>query len=261
MAVLRKEKKGNYTVVDNAIFKDKELSIKSIGLLCIMLALPDSWNYSIAGLVSIVSDGESAVRSALKELEEAGYFRREQVREGGKITKTEYIISEYKNCEKPLVENPVVENPVVENQPQVITNKVNTNKSTTNNKYIYEQEFEKLWELYPRKQGKKEACAHYVKARKNGTTSEEVEKGIVAYANYIKATNTEERYTKHGSSFFSQQAWQDEWRVRDDIQRTNNRTTNSQRRGFSSSTGRGREGTEIVGATVPRMGLRFEEEE
>ena len=71
MAVLRKEKKGNYTVVDNAIFKDKELSMKSIGLLCIMLALPDNWNYSIAGLVSIVSDGESAVRSALKELEEA----------------------------------------------------------------------------------------------------------------------------------------------------------------------------------------------
>ena len=239
MAVLRKEKKGNYTVVDNAIFKDKELSMKSIGLLCIMLALPDNWNYSIAGLVSIVSDGESAVRSALKELEEAGYFRREQMREGGKILKTEYIISEYKNREKPLVENPVVENPVVENQPQVITNKVNTNKSTTNNKYIYEQEFEKLWELY----------------------SEEVEKGIIAYANYIKATNTEERYTKHGSSFFSQQAWQDEWRVRDDIQRTNSRTANSQRGGFSGSTGRSGASPKIVGATVPRMGVSFEEEE
>lgn len=127
--------------------------------------------------------------------------------------------------------------------------------------YTYEQEFEKLWELYPRRQGKKEAYAHYVKARKSGTTSEEVEKGIIAYANYIKATNTEERYTKRGSSFFSQQAWQDEWRVRDDIRRDDDRTNDSQRRGLSGSTGRSGEGAKIVGATVPRVGLRFEEEE
>lgn len=127
--------------------------------------------------------------------------------------------------------------------------------------YTYEQEFEKLWELYPRRQGKKEAYAHYVKARKSGTTSEEVEKGIIAYANYIKATNTEERYTKRGASFFSQQAWQDEWRVRDDIRRDDDRTNDSQRRGLSGSTGRSGASPKIVGATVPRVGLRFEEEE
>lgn len=136
MSVLRKEKKGNFTVIDNAIFKDKDLSMKSIGLLCLMLALPDNWNYSIAGLVSIVSDGESAVRSSLKELEEAGYFRREQVREDGKIVKTEYVISEYKNFEKPLVENPVVDNPVVENPPQVNTNISNTKSSNKKDIYI-----------------------------------------------------------------------------------------------------------------------------
>ena len=136
MSVLRKEKKGNFTVIDNAIFKDKDLSMKSIGLLCLMLALPDNWNYSIAGLVSIVSDGESAVRSSLKELEEAGYFRREQVREDGKIVKTEYVISEYKNFENPLVENPVVDNPVVENPPQVNTNTSNTKVSNKKDIYI-----------------------------------------------------------------------------------------------------------------------------
>lgn len=136
MSVLRKEKKGNFTVIDNAIFKDRGLSMKSIGLLCIMLSLPDNWSYSIAGLVSIVSDGESAVRSSLKELETAGYFRREQVREGGKIVKTDYVVSEFKNLENPLVENPVVENQVVENRSQVNTNISNTNKSKKKDIYI-----------------------------------------------------------------------------------------------------------------------------
>ena len=212
MSVLRKEKKGNFTVIDNAIFKDKSLSMKSIGLLCIMLALPDNWSYSIAGLVSIVSDGESAVRSSLKELEEAGYFRREQVREGGKIVKTEYVISEYKNCENPLVENPVVENPVVENPPQVNTKELITYKSNT--KDIYTTEFENLWSIYPRKKGKENARKSYIKARKDGASYEDIEACVVAYANYIKATDTDEQYIKYGSSFFTQRAWQDDWTVK-----------------------------------------------
>ena len=140
-----------------------------------------------------------------KELEEAGYFRREQVREGGKIVKTEYVISEYKNCENPLVENPVVENPVVENPPQVNTKELITYKSNT--KDIYTTEFENLWSIYPRKKGKENARKSYIKARKDGASYEDIEAGVVAYANYIKATDTDEQYIKYGSSFFTQRAW------------------------------------------------------
>lgn len=131
MSVLRKEKKGNFTVIDNAIFKDRNLSLKAKGLLCLMLSLPDGWNYSIAGLVKLSTDGESAVRSTLKELEESGYFRREQVRENGKIIDTEYVISETKNFDFPLVENQVVENQVVENPPQLNTKELITKESKT----------------------------------------------------------------------------------------------------------------------------------
>lgn len=100
--------------------------------------------------------------------------------------------------------------------------------------YTYADEFEKLWELYPKKQGKQKARENYIKARKGGATSEEVEKGIIAYAEYIKATNTEDRYIKHGSTFFSQQAWQDEWRVRDG---TDFRRSDKERSGLAGGTG------------------------
>ena len=210
MSVLRKEKKSNFTVIDNGIFKDRTLSMKAMGLLCLMLSLPDNWDYSIAGLVALVNDGESAVRSALKELEKAGYFRREQVRENGRIAKIEYVISETKNCENLVVENLKQEKLIQENRPQLNTKELSTNKLSTTDIYT---EFEKLWALYPRKQGKDKARSYYEKARKSGTTYEEVLNGIVAYKAYIHAEGVENRYIKHGSTFFSQKAWQDDWSI------------------------------------------------
>ena len=53
--------------------------------------------------------------------------------------------------------------------------------------------------------------------------------------------------------------WDKKERERIDVQ-PYSRTDDRQRRGVSSTTGRSGNGTEIVGATVPRMGLRFEEE-
>lgn len=213
MAVLRKEKRSEYTVIDNAIFKDKSLSMKAKGLLCQMLSLPNNWNYSIAGLTTLVNDGESAVRAALKELEEAGYFRREQVRKNGKIAKIEYVISEVKNCENLVVDFPQQENLKQENRAQLNTNS-NKVSIQSSKKDIY-TEFEKLWAMYPRKQGGKDkALGHYERARRNGTTYEEVEMGIRAYISYIEANEVDMQFVKMGTTFFSQKAWQDDWSMR-----------------------------------------------
>ena len=88
----------------------------------------------------------------------------------------------------------------------------NTN-TTAEEKREYSEEFESLWKLYPKKRGKDSAEKKYIKARKDGATYEEVERGIKAYAEYCKATNVESQYIKYGSSFFSQRAWEDDWTV------------------------------------------------
>lgn len=75
-------------------------------------------------------------------------------------------------------------------------------------------EFETLWEPYPRKQGKSKAYGYYERARKNGTTYEEVEQGIRAYIEYIKANDIDMQYVKKGQTFFSQKSWQDDWSIR-----------------------------------------------
>ena len=81
-----------------------------------------------------------------------------------------------------------------------------------------EAEFEQLWELYPRKNGKKDAKRHYLAAVADGTTFEEVKSGIEAYKNYIKKTGTDPQFIKMGSSFFCQRSWADDWSVKNTAQ-------------------------------------------
>lgn len=70
-------------------------------------------------------------------------------------------------------------------------------------------EFENLWKLYPRKEGKKDSLAAYKRARKNGTTYEEVEKGIKEYVRYIEAEQKDKQYIKKGETYFRGEHWQD----------------------------------------------------
>lgn len=211
MSVLRKEKKSDFTVIDNGIFKNRNLSLKAKGLICLLLSLPDGWEYSVKGLQALSSDKYSAITSGLKELEEAGYFRREQRFKGGKFAGYEYIISETQNLDFTFSENPISEKTISENHAQLNTN---TNKRLNPlSKKVINTEFDNLWILYPRKQGKDKAQGYYERARKAGTTYEEVEAGILAYKAYIEAEQIDKRYVKQGSTFFSQKAWQDDWSV------------------------------------------------
>ena len=132
----RQDKLKDFTIIRNSIFKDYRLSAKAKGVACQLLSLPPTWDYSVKGLVSLFNDGEASIRSALSELEEAGYLRRERIREQGKLGKCAYIITDSLKLEKPNVENPLVDNPVVENPTQLNTKVSNTYKSKNKDIYI-----------------------------------------------------------------------------------------------------------------------------
>lgn len=139
MSVIRVKKTKNYTVMSNYHFREKEMSLKAKGLLSLMLSLPDNWDYSIAGLVAICKENETAIKSALKELQEFGYVKIDKIMpdktDSGRI---EYIYNIYEqpkqDTKKQGVENLPLEIQHVENQVQLNTNKVNTNKVNTKEK-------------------------------------------------------------------------------------------------------------------------------
>ena len=93
--------------------------------MSLMLSLPDDWDYSVAGLVAIVSEGETAVRGAIKELVNNGYLVRERVYENGRIIDWDYTL-----YETPTDVGLPVENQQVENQEQDFSAQIN--KDITN---------------------------------------------------------------------------------------------------------------------------------
>lgn len=65
-----------FTIVNNRVLEDRQLSWKARGLLVYLLSRPDDWECRTAHLVRIAPDGIHTVRSALRELEDARYIRR-----------------------------------------------------------------------------------------------------------------------------------------------------------------------------------------
>lgn len=154
MAVFKINKTKDYTVMSNHHLKETEMSLKAKGLLSVMLSLPETWDYSISGLVAICKENESAINSTLKELKDFGYLRVDKFMPNQtKSGRIEYVYNIYEipqqnQCtekqeqEKQGLENQCleiqgVENQGVENQGQYninnkSTNKLNNNKLNTN---------------------------------------------------------------------------------------------------------------------------------
>ena len=78
-------------------------------------------------------------------------------------------------------------------------------------------EFETLWNLYPRRDGKKEALKHFITSRKNGKTVNDIKKAINNYIAHLKEEKTPLKYTKTGKVFFNN--WED-WLDKDKIKKT-----------------------------------------
>lgn len=76
----------------------------------------------------------------------------------------------------------------------------------------YTAEFAEVWKKYPKKQGKTQAEKAYIKARKEGVTREQIEAGLDKYIRSIEQNKTEDRYIKHGSTWFNQRCWNDEYK-------------------------------------------------
>lgn len=136
MSVFRVNKTKDYTVMSNAHLNEKKMSLKAKGLLSLMLSLPEKWDYSIAGLVAICKENETAIKSTLDELKEFGYLeviKTMPTKDNGGRISYEYVIYERKQeGKKQGIENLGVEFQGVENQVQL-----NTNKENTNNKINY----------------------------------------------------------------------------------------------------------------------------
>lgn len=164
MSTFRINKTKNFTVISNIHLKEKKMSLKAKGLLTLMLSLPEDWDYSIKGLISICVENRLAIRNALDELKEFGYLRIEKLYPDSDRKKIEYEYNIYEvpisiekrqkkqdsknqGVENQHLENEDVENQSVENQPQLKTNTLSTKELKTKLLNTYSLFMEKWNEL------------------------------------------------------------------------------------------------------------------
>lgn len=141
-------KEGDFTQVYNEPFRDRDLSLKARGFLATLLTLGPRWDFSVRGIQAILKESETAIRSVIKELQEAGYCHRYVIKDEKKrIVCWHYAFSEYRRewpevfdgplPEFPLLENPQVEIPHLENKGQYNTKRTKQGNNIRPKEYIY----------------------------------------------------------------------------------------------------------------------------
>jgi len=110
MPFIRVPQDKDFSIVPNSIYRDNRLNLRDIGLLTYLLHLPNDWDFSIKGLESIIpNDGRDGIAASLKRIENAGYLRREQMRnKGGTLGEVIWTIS---NAPLPKTDFPYTANP------------------------------------------------------------------------------------------------------------------------------------------------------
>lgn len=100
--------RDKYSIIPNEVFWDKRLDYRSRGLLCTIFSLPNGWDFSVRGLVKLVTqrdedgviitpqrgEGDKAIRAAVHYLENLGYLERTPTKDNkGKFTGYDYKLN------------------------------------------------------------------------------------------------------------------------------------------------------------------------
>ena len=125
MPIIKNKAYEKYTTVSSDILRDEELSITERGMLITLLSFPDTWDFSVSGLLKILpKDGKSKITASLKKLEDRGYLIRNQIKDTrGKFVCVEWEV--YDTPQKPYPENRDAENQAPDNEPQYNINIIN----------------------------------------------------------------------------------------------------------------------------------------
>lgn len=230
MATIRVEKSKDYTTLSNRALDDDKLSLKAVGLLTFMLRLPDDWDFTLEWLAKRHKDGLSSVRSAMKELEEAGYVSRGNQRrgEGGVFQGADYIVRECpeltacENRTRTACDFPISVFPTSENRTQLNTILPSTNlprppkaPQGAGPDFVpikapdwKPERFMGFWSFYPLHKSKQSAIRAWDRLKPSDELIAVIGKALRRQKAEAERTGTE--WKLHASTYLNQARWTDE---------------------------------------------------
>nr|WP_152884560.1 hypothetical protein [Streptomyces adustus] len=125
-----------FTQIANGLFRDTQLSFKAKGLFGLLSTHRDGWRMTVADIARRGHDGDSAVKSGLKELEKHGFLVRERERgPDGTLGAAAYFITDLPALQssrsQPESGFPPVDDPTLADRSTKNTNRKKTNKQNT----------------------------------------------------------------------------------------------------------------------------------
>jgi hypothetical protein len=200
---------GRFTQFPNSWARDNRIGFRAKGVLTLLMSHTDGWQISLQSLATTSQDGITAIRTAVQELEAAGYLTRTLVRnDKAQVEATEWIITD--PFEEPIRESNdyALENLTSGNLTSGNLTLKNTNIKEHNNKEHNENNiFEAFWEVYPRKIGKGSARTAFEKAIKK-EKPETILQVATFYAN--KSDLPDLQFIPHPTTWLNQERWHDD---------------------------------------------------
>ncbi|WP_404869339.1 hypothetical protein ACI1MP_22395 [Kitasatospora griseola] len=107
MRVHRSAHVRNFTVLPNCMLQYRQLSYTARGLLADLLSRPDGWREDGRHMADTSPQGRGAIRKALKELADAGFYRVEKIRMPDGTIRTETHVYDTPQLALPGATRPV----------------------------------------------------------------------------------------------------------------------------------------------------------
>lgn len=103
----------HFTQVPNAVLRDKRISLKTKGMLSLLLSYPDNWEIHKSKIIETVKESRTAVDNCFNELVELGYMKKDRKRNAdGTFSYTYYVSATpiFTTARKPTTDNPTTDN-------------------------------------------------------------------------------------------------------------------------------------------------------
>lgn len=245
--MIRRAPRGapGFVMVRNSTARDSRLSFRARGLLTFILSQPDDWTCESDELAEHGTEGRDAVRTALKELETAGYLTRRKYQDDRGHWRTESTVNElpttgntssaraartrkraaHTGDGKPVVGGPVTNKKTSleehEEQPRAHDQSVSDDRPpqlqlvADPGDVVIEDEFEAWWSAYAdgrRKIGKRDARKAFERAAKRagGLTKflDALVPGTTRWNAYWSREKHEARHIPHPTTWLNRDDWE-----------------------------------------------------
>lgn len=210
-----------FTQIPNAWLRDKRISLAAIGLMAQLMSHRPGWEITQENLAHANGCGRDRIRTVIDELLSAGYLKRSESRQrnsAGQLAGYDYVTCDptldspmlgFPTQAEPTLGEPTLDKPLHkknisrEEHPE----EEHSEETSSSNDSDLSKAFNDFWEIYPRKMGKGEAKAAFVKAV-NRFGHEVILDGVRALA--ADPNLPAPQFVPRAATWLNQERWDDE---------------------------------------------------